>query len=107
MLQAGQLPVTCGRYGHPTGVLRGPLRVITRDSTASSFEHAQNLVAGKSDLRALLRATTGVLRAKYFQLRAICEDLRVAKIVPRKSHARLARNDGTGPLDIIYIDYCA
>ena len=89
--------MTCGRYGPPTCVLRGPLRAIPRDSPGTSFEHAQNLAAGKSDLRAHLRATTGEIRARYCQVRAICGDLRVAKIVPRKSHARLTRKGVTGP----------
>ena len=78
-----------------------------RQSPGTSFEHAQNLAAGISDLRAHLRATTGEIRARYCQVRAICGDLRVAKIVPRKSHAlRLTRKGVTGPLppDAMHMD---
>ena len=89
---ASYIRVNFGLYGPPFGVLRWHRRGNTRSL------HAQNLSAGKSDLRANLRASSDEIRVKYWQARAFCGELRAAKFVPRSLPARLARKGVTGAL---------
>ena len=97
-LPAGFMRVSCSLYGPRAGVLRWHRRENTRRLLGQSFEHAQNLSAGKSDLRAHLRESQCEIRANYWQASALCGDLRAAKFVPSSLPTRLARKSVTEAL---------
>ena len=64
-LSVGYIRVSCGLYEPPAGVLRRHRRANTRSLLGQSFEHAQNLCAGKSDVRAHLLVSPCEIRVKY------------------------------------------
>ena len=77
-LSAEYIRVNCGLYGPRAGGLGCHRRGKTHSLLGQSFEHAQNLSAGKSDLRAHLRVSPGEIRVKYWQARTFCGGLRAA-----------------------------
>ena len=71
----GYIRVSCGLYVPPAGVLRWHQRTNTHSLLGQSFEHAQNLSAGKSDLHAHLRTSPGDIYVKYWLVRAFNGEL--------------------------------